>query len=154
MDSNPRPPNERLVSLKEAARSKDSPVRRAYETLREWANEGAENLSGDRVKLETWPVGGARHTTFEALQRFITAQGSLTARCEIIGGCMDGKARSISDHIDRITTAQLKPDCIGAADELYHHRRFIDSRGKLRHFLVWVGVEEADEVIRQRLEAE
>lgn len=156
MDSNPfrAPSNEKLYTLKEIYSDKRNIVRRTYATLKDWMYDGAVNLSGDHVRLETWKVANVNHTSLEAIERFITAQNSLTARCQIIGGCMDGKERAISDHIERTTTAQLSPDVVGAADELYQHRRYTDKFGQVRHFLVWVGVDDHDGVIKQRLEAE
>lgn len=155
MDSNPfRPPtNEKLYTLREIARDNRIAVRRSHATLKCWVYDGAVNLSGDHVSLDVWKVANVNHTSLEAIDRFLTAQNSLTAKCQIVGGSMDGRERSISDHIDRITTANLQPDSIGA-DELYHHHRFIDKFGNIRHFLVWAGVDNSHEVIMQKLEAE
>ena len=149
---------EMLYTLQQIAKHKQSPLCRTYRTYDLWRSVGAENLSGDIVKLECVEVRGIQHSSLEAVQRFIAAQNSQTLKCRIIGGCLDGLTASVSDHLKRFTSGQLirdgKVNVKGGvpADHLYYRTTWTDRKGALCPFLVWSQCEDSEQKIRAIVE--
>ena len=53
--------------------AKVATVRRSYDTLRRWAVRGLRGKDGRVVFLETMFIGPVRHTSHEALRRFMAS---------------------------------------------------------------------------------
>jgi len=150
---------ETLYSLSQLCSDKRFNVRRTYRTLLLWAEEGAKNLSGDTVRLECAEVSGVKHSSFEAFQRFIAAQNAQTLKCHCLGGCLDGRMALCSDHLQRVTSGELvrggkvsPPPGSVPADHLYYKIQWVDSKNRLRPFLVWSQCENSEQRIRAIVE--
>lgn len=148
---------EQLLSLRQLATKLN--LRRTYDTLLLWTEQGAENLSGDVVKLEYVEVSGVRHSSAEAMQRFIAAQNAQTLKCHCLGGCLDGRTALFSDHLQRVTSGELvrggkvsPPPGSVPADHLYYKSQWVDSKNNLRPFLVWNQCEDSEQRIRAIVE--
>jgi len=65
---------EKLYTLREVI--EHSPIKRAYPTMYLWAEHGlTPEGGGEKVTLETIPIAGRRHTSVEAIDRFLQQVG-------------------------------------------------------------------------------
>ena len=147
--------DEPLLPLLEACKGMNPP--RTKQTLWAWHRQGNINASGDRVEFHVASLPSGFHTSREEIARHLRAITNMSIKAQVVGGTQHGMTLVMPDT-DKVLTPEDFDGQLGGrivpADECYEPLRFIDSRGKVRTFLVFKELPNGSDVVIGMLEKE